>query len=47
MLVDEHERKFTQLLESLGKKKTTREKQEQDAAEKARKDAAEHIAALQ
>ena len=45
--VGEQGRKFAQLLESLREKKTARDKQEQDAAEKARKDAAKHNASLQ
>ena len=45
--VGEQERMFAQLLESLGEKKTARDKQEQDAAEKASKDAAKHNASLQ
>ena len=45
--VGEQERKFAQLLQSLGEKKTAKDKQEQGADEKAHKDAAEHNAAVQ
>ena len=42
----EQERKFAQLLESLGEKKSARDQQKQDADEKVHQYAAEHIQIL-